>query len=369
MENSWAIRANVMDLTDPVNALSNHDLTVTDLSAPLSSIFPLLVKDQEQLGNSEITVIHNTNLLNATQPLSEVLTESSSSPSLTVVLKPRRVAPATSGEVPPRIPRGFFRRASKHHDKLLALLNDKQWLNELAVKCLAAEPDPFAFDLLHDRHMLAFVLRDKKTFQKLAAGHSCLYRAIYCVNDRLLASISAGASLSRALEVGGESAILSEHNFSLDQYNVPREEAETSTSDEEEEGGVNPLGLSGETNDAVGRGSNATDHRPSPRAAALSAPSRQPQLDLQTLRAAVAQASNALGHQQSANPVPSAPAFSPVTSEPMEVDGTTRPPPVERWAPQLAILAEMGITDNAAAAQALEATGGDIDFALQLLLG
>ncbi|VDD74227.1 unnamed protein product [Mesocestoides corti] len=341
MENSWAIRANVMDLTDPVNALSNHDLTVTDLSAPLSSIFPLLVKDQEQLGNSEITVIHNTNLLNATQPLSEVLTESSSSPSLTVVLKPRRVAPATSGEVPPRIPRGFFRRASKHHDKLLALLNDKQWLNELAVKCLAAEPDPFAFDLLHDRHMLA-----------LAAGHSCLYRAIYCVNDRLLASISAGASLSRALE-----------------YNVPREEAETSTSDEEEEGGVNPLGLSGETNDAVGRGSNATDHRPSPRAAALSAPSRQPQLDLQTLRAAVAQASNALGHQQSANPVPSAPAFSPVTSEPMEVDGTTRPPPVERWAPQLAILAEMGITDNAAAAQALEATGGDIDFALQLLLG
>ncbi|VDN35748.1 unnamed protein product [Dibothriocephalus latus] len=53
----------------------------------------------------------------------------------------------------------------------------------------------------------------------------------------------------------------------------------------------------------------------------------------------------------------------------MDTDPPTAPPvdPAIRWASQLALFAEMGITDTANVIQVLEATNGDIDLALQLL--
>lgn len=89
----------------------------------------------------------------------------------------------------------------------------------------------------------------------------------------------------------------------------------------------------------------------------------------------------------SGQPPATAAATSTTEVEPMEVDASqpssanqsmtvasSVPPsdaqtPQQRWAAELTVLAEMGITDREVAALTLDATGGNIDMALQLLFG
>ncbi len=60
-------------------------------------------------------------------------------------------------------------------------------------------------------------------------------------------------------------------------------------------------------------------------------------------------------------PVPTAPAATAAAPTPQDLR--------QKWAAQLAVLADMGITDMEVAIQNLEATGGNIDLALQLMFG
>ncbi|VDL86918.1 unnamed protein product [Schistocephalus solidus] len=151
----------------------------------------------------------------------------------------------------------------------------------------------------------------------------------------------------------------------------------TESNDDDEDGDAGEGGGANETPDAAVSAADAAQlanlitARPyaGPATSSRPGPAR---IDPQALHVALQQA--AAAQQSTHAPRPTATTVSDsVLAAPtvtaMETDPPTAPPvdPAIRWASQLAIVAEMGITDTVTVIQALEATNGDVNLALQIL--
>ncbi|GAA55494.1 ubiquitin-like 7, partial [Clonorchis sinensis] len=272
--------------------------------------------------------------------------------------------------------------------------------------------DATAYSILQDPKFLSVVLRDQAILDKLIAVHPCILSALRLATQNL-------SSLNENLQakpVSHRNVMTSTTSLGLQDYTVDQNleddvEDDTDANASRQPSGSSPVLLT------PYRGPGDPDPDSSRRTAQSTGPNtierNSPRVSRHQLQAAIAQAQGLLSGSglhvspasssqlvtdqvsgtsmspttNSATPritssalsralasVPSLTARQnlPTTSSSSAASHTAEPIAVHtesRWATQLAQLAEMGVTDELAARQALEATNGDIALAVQLLFG
>ncbi|BHF74855.1 Ubiquitin-like protein 7 [Sparganum proliferum] len=351
-------------------------LTSPDLSVPISSLFSQFLDGTEAVNQTDIKIIHAGTLLDQSTPLSETLGDFCRDGCLTFVIKPTLGASSGgSTQAQPKIPRGFMKTVQRNQEKLYFWFRDRTWLNGLLRNCPGVQNDWLVSTLLQDHRLIICAFKDRKNIEKLLSTHPCLIEAIQYV-DKCLRQSGSAVDTSQLNS-------LTERDFSLDRFGLFEESAESDGDGDDVEDGEG--GGEAEMPDAAVSASDAAHlvnllaARPYTGPATTSRPGPA-RIDPQALHAALQQATVAQQPTHAPRPlttsigtavpdVSSVPTVDAATITAMETDPPAAPPvdPAIRWASQLAIFTEMGITDTATVIQTLEATNGDVNLALQLL--
>ncbi|KAL7058407.1 hypothetical protein AAHC03_017058 [Spirometra sp. Aus1] len=362
-------------------------LTSPDLSVPISSLFSQFLDETEAVNQTDIKIIHAGALLDQSTPLSETLGDFCRDGCLTFVIKPtlgassggkffsslspNPILPVSKHTNPTQNPPWLHEDGSTQPGEGTAS-SISTWLNGLLRNCPGVRNDWLASTLLQDHKLIICAFKDRKNIEKLLSTHPCLIEAIQYV-DKCLRQSGSAVDTSQLNS-------LTERDFSLDRFGLFEESAESDGDGDDVEDGEG--GGETETPDAAVSASDAAHlanllaARPYTGPATTSRPGPA-RIDPQALHAALQQAAVAQQPTHAPRPlttsigttvpdVSSVPTVDAATTTAMETD----PPPVDpaiRWASQLAIFAEMGITDTTTVIQTLEATNGDVNLALQLL--
>ncbi|CAL8100350.1 unnamed protein product [Calicophoron daubneyi] len=300
--------------------------------------------------------------------------------------------------------------------KLVSNILQRGWIERAVVQCPALGQDPIAYSVFQDEKMLNLLLRDKQTLEEFISAHPCVVPVLQFA----VRSVLGPGGDPRLLRGGNHTVGQQDYTIDQDAYGEGEdEEITTPVRESSSTTVVTPYGgvVSSQGGNMAAEGGRAGT-------SSTGNAFTTPRVDRQQLEAAIAQAeallaSNSTGRthaypsQQdttevsrnslvSSTSIASGPRIthaalsqalaSAVTAQYLTATDTVSQPsdanptnpadsghiersstdtvaPEVRWAGQLAQLAEMGITDKATALQALEATGGDLNLAVQILFG
>ncbi|KAF6776829.1 hypothetical protein AHF37_04124 [Paragonimus kellicotti] len=400
---------------DDVESVTSKYIAGLDPDQTVDSLIPQILCSDDDLSGLDIKCIYYGELLDTSKKLSDYDIDNYSI--LQFVIK-RKMAPAHASasrsslrEVSQLMANLYWILRSGQLDKLTDLLSSRSWLEQAIARFPALGHEPVAYSILRDPKMLNVLLRDKQCTDKLFKLYPCVVDVLHLGVETVLGSGGDSSCANKSAPRSTHRSTLSAHTRSHD-YTVDQD-LENDTEEDADAGSAQRTGTvptiitpyegiasseQASQLDRLQQGSFSFNNRVRPSV----------QVSRHQLQAAIAQAQGLLAGSASSSqrrsspqhgsvevsqssgsaPVITSPSPRRITldalSQAIASAGNRQDMPATpsnsdqstiemniagRWATQLARLAEMGFTDEAIARQALESANGDLDVAIQLLLG
>ncbi|KAA3677810.1 uncharacterized protein DEA37_0011007 [Paragonimus westermani] len=411
---------------DDVESVTSKYIAGLDPDQTVGSLIPQILCPDDDLSGLDIKCIYYGELLDANKKLSDYDIDNYSI--LQFVIK-RKVAlahasgkyvvkcgivsatPCGLREVSQLMANLYWILRSGQLDKLTDLLSSRSWLEQAITRSPALGHEPVAYSILRDPKMLNVLLRDKQCTDRLITLYPCMVHVLHLGVETIFGSggdsCCANKSTPRSTHRSTLSTHTRSHDYTVDQDLENDTEEDTDAGSSQRAGTIPTIitpyeGIASSEQasqlDRLQQGPFPFTNRVRPSA----------QVSRHQLQAAIAQAQGLLAGSASSSQRRSSPQHgsaegiqssgsAPVITSPSprritldalsqaiasagsRQDRPATPPnsdqstiemnTADRWATQLARLAEMGFTDELVARQALESANGDLDVAIQLLLG